>query len=220
MSINSSSTIRTFEAESMPFGQTGDLRTLDMLLHPASPISEIWDTDTQDSHTSHGNKNTQDEIAKSPGNAAEAQPALAPRDIQESDSASSFSDGKENRHPGFVFKVIVSDGCHRVEAEGSMDSAQAEGVEMEFSLPLQKPLKIRINLSQCFPRGSSQRTKRRERRNHDEIAADANAGLRAPERRWRTAERGHGRLRVHNFRRSKRMAVEVLSARRTRQILL
>ncbi|KAM4063246.1 hypothetical protein HRG_013824 [Hirsutella rhossiliensis] len=179
MSTDSASTTQEdaspFHTELVACGQTGHLRALDRILRPASPTSEVWDTETQYNSVGHRDEQAQGEIAESP--TAEAHPVLAPSHLHDS---SSCSDGKENRPPGLVFQVAVSDTCHRVEANGSIDSGQDEQIELEFGFP------------------SSQACS-----NHLE-----DAWLRSPEQRWQAPRQRHRRQRVQKFRRSKRPAVE------------
>ncbi|KAM4063597.1 hypothetical protein HRG_011307 [Hirsutella rhossiliensis] len=145
MSTDSASTTQEDESpldtKSVSCGQTGHLRALDRLLRPASPTSEIWDTETQYNGAGRRDEQAQGEIAESP--TAEAHPVLAPSHLHDS---SSCSDGKENRPPGLVFQVAVSDTCHRVEANGSIDSGQDEQIELKFGFPLRKPVQITLRM--------------------------------------------------------------------------
>ncbi|KAM4061790.1 hypothetical protein HRG_013358 [Hirsutella rhossiliensis] len=187
MSTDTTSTMQgnMSSTESIACGQTGHLRALDMLLCPTSPTSEFSDTESQFNSTNCRDRYPQDEIEVSP--TQNIQPSFAPSDLEESDYSSFWGDDKENRPPtGLVFRVTVSDTCHRVEASGTVENGQGKQVEMELDLPLCKPVRITISISQSSPSDSSRHTRKCERRDHGGIYGG----------------------RIHKIRRSKQPAVE------------
>ncbi|KAM4066713.1 hypothetical protein HRG_000763 [Hirsutella rhossiliensis] len=205
MTTESPSTIQgdmsSFAAESIALGQTGHLRDLDMLLRPASPTSEVWNSESQYNDACRRKKYTPDETAESP--TVKAQTVFAPSNLDGSGYFSSRDDDKENCPPGLVFQVAVSDTCHRVEANGTIDSGHDQQVEMEFGFPVRMPVKVTIQLSQCSPPSSSRNTRQRDQRNHD-----GNSEIRTSERRRQTSGPGHKRQRIYNIRRNKRPVME------------